>query len=130
MDVRSAGERIAGLLEADPDNLGLQIDLAGLQLQLDQREQATDTVDRLPLDEVTDPGMMFSLAEIFEVLGERAEALKWVEGALQGGYPLDVIEDYAAFDDLRSDSRFVVLAETYREASPEDTKQDPKEGED
>jgi serine/threonine-protein kinase len=125
-----AADRVARRLEADPGNLGLQIDLVGLQLQLDQRVEATNTLEVLPLDEVTDPGMMFSLAEIFEVLGERAEALSWVERALQVGYPLNVIEDYAAFADLRSDPRFTRLAEAHREAPAEDTAQDVNEGED
>jgi hypothetical protein len=73
---------------------------------------------------------MYTLAEIFEVLGERAEALTWIERALQASYPLSVIEDYAAFDDLRSDPRFVVLAEAYKEAPTDDGANDAKEGED
>jgi hypothetical protein len=58
---------------------------------------------------------MYSLAEIFEVLGHRQEALVWIERALQGGYPLHVIEDYAAFDDLRSDPNYVDIAAAFKE---------------
>ena len=49
------------------------------------------------------------------MLGQRQKALVWIERSLQGGYPLHVIEDYAAFDNLRSDPRFVEIAAAFRE---------------
>ena len=73
--------------------------------------------------------MMYSLADIYEVLGQRSEALTWIERALEGGYPLDVIEDYAAFDDLCKDPRFEHLAKAYAGRPSEDTTGDSKEGE-
>ena len=106
---QNAADRVSRRLGSDPDNLGLLIDLASLQLQLGQRTAATKIIDGLPLEEITAPDMMYSLAEIFEVLGERGEALVWIERSLQAGYPLHVIEDYAAFDALRSDPRFAEL---------------------
>jgi serine/threonine-protein kinase len=122
-DVREAYQqaavRVSRRLETNPENPGLLIDLASLQVQLGQRTEAIAIIDRLPLDEVTAPDMMYFLAEIFEVLGERDKALAWIERALQTGYPLHVIEDYAAFEALRSDPRFRRLAETYAEPGPD-----------
>jgi serine/threonine protein kinase/tetratricopeptide (TPR) repeat protein len=112
---RQAADQVVRRLESDPDNLELQIDLASLQLQLDHRDDATAIISRLPLDEVTSPHLMYALAEIFEVLGQRGEALGWIERALEEGYPLHVIEDYAAFDDLRSDPQFAEIAAKFRE---------------
>jgi len=126
---QQAADRVSRRLETDPDHLGLLIDLASLQLQLGQRTEATAIIDRLSLDEVTAPDMMFSLAEIFEVLGERDAALEWVERSLQAGYPLQVIEDYAAFDALCSDPRFRLLAETYAEPRPDSSVKNLEEGE-
>jgi eukaryotic-like serine/threonine-protein kinase len=125
---QQAADRASRRLETDPENLGLLIDLAGLQLQLDQRTEAEKIIDRLPLDEVTSPDLMFSLAEIFEVLGERDEALAWVERSLQAGYPLQVIADYAAFDALCADPRFELLAETYGESRTKDSGETSEEG--
>ena len=122
-----AADRVSRRLEVDPDNVGLLIDLAGLQLQIDQRTDALSIIERLPLDEVTAPHMMYSLAEIFEVLGDRGEALVWVERSLQAGYPLHVIEDYAAFEALRSDPRFGLLAKTYAEPRSNDSNEISKE---
>ena len=126
---QQAADLVSRRLEADPDNTSLLIDLVGLQLQLDQRAEATSIIDGLPLEEVTAPDTMYSLAEIFEVLGERDEALAWIERALQAGYPLHVIEDYAAFDALCADPRFDLLAEIYAEPRSGDRVQTSEEGE-
>jgi serine/threonine-protein kinase len=125
---QQAADRVSRRLETDPENLGLLIDLASLQLQLGRRIQAIEIIDRLTLDEVTAPDMMYSLAEIFEVLGERGEALAWIERALQAGYPLQVIGDYAAFDALRAELRFNQLAETYAEQPPDAGAETSQEG--
>jgi len=126
---QQAADLVSRRLEADPDNTGLLINLVGLQLQLDQRTEATRIIDRLPLEEVTAPDMMYALAEIFEVLGERDEALAWIERALKAGYPLHVVEDYAAFDALCADPRFGLLAETYAEPPKDDGAEISEEGE-
>jgi tetratricopeptide (TPR) repeat protein len=126
---QKAADQVAHQLETDPDNLEFRIDLASLQLQLDRSEAARRIISQLPLHDVTAPHLMFALAEIFEVLGDRTEALEWIERALQGGYPLHVIEDYAAFADLRSDPRFRTLAETHAAQTSTDTNGHKKEGE-
>jgi hypothetical protein len=126
---QNAADRVSQRLESDPDNLRLLIFLAGLRLQLEQRAEAMEIVDRLPLDEVTAPDLMFALAEIFEVLGERDKALAWVERTLQAGYPLQVIEDYAALEALHADPRFGLLAETYRESRSDENLEKSVEGE-
>ncbi len=115
-----AAELVSRRLETEPGDLGLLVDLAGLKLQLDQRVEAEEIIENLRLDEITSADMMFSLAEIFEVLGERDEALAWVERSLKAGFPLDVIADYAAFAALCADPRFGLLAETYAESRPND----------
>jgi serine/threonine protein kinase/tetratricopeptide (TPR) repeat protein len=126
---QKAADQVAHQLETDPDNLELRIDLASLQLQLDRSGEARRIISQLPLHDVTAPYLMFSLAEIFEVLGDRTEALEWIERALQGGYPLHVIEDYVAFAELRSDPRFRTLAETHAAQPSTDTDRHKKEGE-
>ena len=70
-----------------------------LRIPMSSKEEKR-IVDSLQVDEITAPDTMYVLAEIYEVLGERDDALEWIERALRAGYPLDVIEDYAAFDAL------------------------------
>jgi serine/threonine protein kinase/tetratricopeptide (TPR) repeat protein len=126
---READDRLVRRLESEPEDLGLLIDRASILIQLEEQAEARAIVDRLPLDEVTEPESMFALAEISEVLGERTEALAWIERALYGGYPLDVIEDYAAFDDLRLDPRFTALADASKKASSDNGTDNPTETE-
>jgi serine/threonine-protein kinase len=123
-----AADLVSRRLEAEPGDLRLLINLAGLKLQLDQRVEAEEILDSLRLDEVTAPDMMFAVAEIFEVLGERDEALAWVERSLKAGFPLDVIEDYAAFAALCADPRFGLLAETFAEPRSDDGAETSEEG--
>jgi serine/threonine-protein kinase len=110
---RKADDRLVSWLESDPEDLNLLIDRASILIQLGEEAEARGIIDRLPLDAVAFPETMVTLAEISEVLGERTEALAWIERALEGGYPLDVIEDYAEFKDLISDPEFLRLAGKY-----------------
>jgi serine/threonine-protein kinase len=112
---QQAADRLSRRLDADADNLHLLIHMASIHIQLGERTEAENILDRLPLEEIAAPNTMYALAEISEALGERTDALAWIERALQAGYPLHVIEDYAAFDGLRADPRFSILAETYAE---------------
>ena len=112
---QQSADRLSRRLDADADNLHLLIHMASIHIQLGERTEAENILARLPLEEIAAPNTMYALAEISEALGERTDALAWIERALQAGYPLHVIEDYAAFDGLRADPRFSILAETYAE---------------
>jgi tetratricopeptide (TPR) repeat protein/TolB-like protein len=125
-----AVQRVSRRVEIDPDNLGLHIDRASILIQLDEHKEARFILDRLALEGVEAPDMMYSLAEIFEMLGEREEALMWIRRALQAGYPLHVIEDYAAFEDLRSDPRFGRSVEASDESPTGVSATDSKQGND
>jgi hypothetical protein len=48
----------------------------------------------------------FRVAETYEQLGDRENALIWVEKALANGYPLAHLDRYPGLRDLRSDERF------------------------
>jgi tetratricopeptide (TPR) repeat protein/TolB-like protein len=124
---QEAADRVALRLEVSPEDPGLLIDRASILIQLDQRTEARAIIDRLPLEAISAPEMMFALAEIFEVLGNRNEALRWIERALQSGYPLNVIDDYAAFKDLRADPRYQTLAEVYGGKPLDHRSNDPEE---
>jgi serine/threonine protein kinase/tetratricopeptide (TPR) repeat protein len=123
---QEAADRVALRLEVSPGDPVLLIDRASILIQLDQPTEAKAIIERLPIDQITTPDMKFALAEIFEVLGERDEALTWIERALQGGYPLNVIQDYTAFKDLRADHRFVAMVDAFRGKAADHTSNEPK----
>jgi len=125
-----AADRASRHLEVYPDDLRVLIYLASTQIQLDRQSEARSIVEGLLPDEITAPDSMFALAEIYEVLGERDNALLWIERALVAGFPLAVIEDYAAFDGLRSDPRYLRLAESSTERPADKKTGDSERGED
>ena len=45
-------------------------------------------------------------ADVYETLGDRNEALKWLDLALRGGYPRSEIDRAPSFEKLRQDPRY------------------------
>jgi tetratricopeptide (TPR) repeat protein/TolB-like protein/predicted Ser/Thr protein kinase len=104
-----AAKRARPRLEADPDNLSLLVDMASFDAQLGDPTAARDLIARATSREITDPNLMFSLAAVQEELGDRDEALRWIDRCVEGGFPLSVIEDYPGFRKLKNDPRFEQL---------------------
>ena len=98
---RAAYQRAAELaeprLQANPDDQGLLTHIASLQVNLGNERRARDLVARALSADVEDPNVMFTLAVIFEDLGDREDALQWVERCVGAGFPLQVIEEYPGF---------------------------------
>ena len=119
---RDAYERAAELadtyLAEHPDNAEALIDLTSFHLHLGNEDEARKVLDAVLTIEIEDPSSMVAVADVFERLGDRRSALEWVEKALLAGYPLELIEDYAAFNSLVSDPAFGRLAST---VSPTDS---------
>jgi serine/threonine-protein kinase len=113
----AAFARAAALLEpllaAHPGDLNMMLDLASFRLHAGNEDAARDLVPRILALGVTKARSMYYLAALYEDLGERENALEWIGRALEGGYPLHMIEGYAGFDELRQDPRFVDLTATY-----------------
>ena len=101
---------LAGLrLDADPENQELLAHIASLEVHLGNELRARDLIARALSDEVRDPNVMFTLAVAFEDLGDRGDALQWVERCIGAGFPLEVVEDYPGFEDLVQDPAFQQL---------------------
>jgi tetratricopeptide (TPR) repeat protein len=113
--VRAAYQRAAELaqtqLASAPDSAETLIDLASFRIHLGETDEARRLVDRTLALEIDDPNSMVALAAVFEKLGERRDAIDWIGRSLAAGYPLQLIEDYLPFDDLRSDPAFKEIAE-------------------
>ena len=111
--MRAAYQRaaeLAGLrLDADPDDQGLLAHIASLEVHLGNDIRARELIARALSAEVEDPNVMFTLAVAFEDLGDRGDALQWVERCVGAGFPLEVIEDYPGFEELIGDPGFQQL---------------------
>jgi len=103
---RGAARLVQPRLETNPDDQGLLIEMASYQVHLGNAAGARELLARALADEVKDPNLMFSLAAAHEDLGDRDEALRWIDRCVGAGFPIQVIEDYPGFNDLKTDPRF------------------------
>ncbi len=114
---RAAFARAAELVETqlaeDPSDVEMLVDLASFKVHLGDEAGAREAVARVLAVGVSTTDDMFALAAVYEVLGDRGEALAWIERALEGSYPLAVIADYPGFGELVKDPRFKELAEKF-----------------
>jgi len=110
---RRAAELVTARLETTPDDVGLLIDLASYRVQLGDEVAARDLLARILTLGVTGSQEMFDLAAVYEELGERADAIDWLGRALEAGFPLQMIESYDVFEELREDPRYADLVAAY-----------------
>ncbi len=107
-----AATRIQPLLDANPDDQALLIEMASYRALLDDPDEARTLISRALREEVGDANLAFTVAAVYEELGDRDEALRWIDRCVAGGFPMPVIEDYPGFKDLMADPRFEQLRRT------------------
>jgi serine/threonine protein kinase/Flp pilus assembly protein TadD len=100
-------------LESKPGDADLGLTAASALAASGERDRARQMTDDVIARGVEDPELMQVIASIELELGNREQALVWLEQALAGGYPMAGIEGYPLFDALREDPGFVPLLETY-----------------
>ncbi len=84
--------------------------LAGYYAQLDEPGRATALLDDALELAPGDVEVMFQAGHTHEVLGNREEALRWIEQALDHGYPRTQVENTPALRGLCSDERYLEMA--------------------
>jgi tetratricopeptide (TPR) repeat protein/TolB-like protein len=115
-------------LDADPDDKGLLIEMASFKALLGDPAGARALVARATAAEVDDPNLMYALAAVFEDLGDREEALRWIDRCLAAGFPFQVIRDYPGFAGLIKDPRFRPPEDPPQELKPTEDQQIKIEG--
>lgn len=123
-----AADKVQPRLDADPGNQSLLIDMASFRVQLGNPAEARDLIARATAGKIDDPNLMFSLAAVHEELGDREEALRWIDRAVEAGFPLQVIENYPGFANLILDPRFPTLHNGSHEARPKEDQRTEIEG--
>jgi tetratricopeptide (TPR) repeat protein len=113
-----AAKRVQPLLDANPDDQALLIEMASYRALLDDPAGARTLIARASSKEVDDPNLMFSLAAVYEELGDRDEALRWIEDCLDAEFPPQIITTYPGFTRLIADPRFQSLGTGSKDAKP------------
>ncbi|RKZ10237.1 hypothetical protein DRQ50_14555, partial [bacterium] len=116
---RVAYEKAVRFAEADlaetPADPGVLTQLASFHSRLGHRDRTLELLATIEgLAERPPGGMAVTIADSYEELGMRDEALAWLEYALETDAPQQLIEDYPAFRNLRSDQRYRDMIERER----------------
>ena len=112
---RRAAELVTARLETTPNDIKLLIDLASYRVQLGDEVAVRDLLNRILTLDITSSRQMFDLAALYEELGERDDAIGWLGRALEAGFPIQMIESYHVFAELRQDPRYIDLAVKFNE---------------
>jgi tetratricopeptide (TPR) repeat protein len=85
------------------------VDLADCAAMLGDKPRALElTAEALRLSP-TDSETQYTAADVYETLGERELALRWLERALRAGYQRTAVQRSPSFAALRTDSRYAKL---------------------
>jgi serine/threonine-protein kinase len=109
-EVQGLFERAASMAEetirAEPGDaraLGL---LASYEVHLKRNDKAAEHVNQSLMRAPEDPEVLAQAAEIFEMLGRREEALRWIQQAMARGYAVSRIKRAPELRKLQEDPAF------------------------
>jgi eukaryotic-like serine/threonine-protein kinase len=90
-----------------PENTTLLSSLAGYYGMLEQNESVLPLLQSLASIDPDNAETIFQIGHTFEYLGQREEALAWLQRSVAKGYPVTKIENANALTDLRADQRWI-----------------------
>jgi eukaryotic-like serine/threonine-protein kinase len=106
----NAREHAINLLEQNvtskPQDALTQVSLASLYAQKGLKEKAVTRAQAALALSPDNPNVLELAAETYETLGDRRQALDYVDRALKNGYPLDQLKDAPELHNLLSDPNF------------------------
>jgi serine/threonine-protein kinase len=108
--VRLAEQKLAKV----PDDVSVMADLASYLSMLDDRVRAEALLVRVTSHAPSDKNVLERIAETYEQMGNRDQALLWLDKALAARYAIKYVEHYPNWRNLRSDPRYRDLRERYR----------------
>ena len=112
---------------SEPDNTGLMISLAGYYWMADDLETCHALIDAAIALDPREPHNLALLGELFEDLGDRESALKWIARALKAGTRPTFFDQRPLLRDLVADERFRQLVADAA-ASPAELEEFPDRG--
>lgn len=95
-------------LKVNPMRADIMADLAGYYLTLGEKEAGKKLLIKILNSDITTVETFFRIGEIYELLGDRQEAITWIEKALQNGFSKTQIEKYPGLKELRDDPQYQI----------------------
>ncbi|UCF64565.1 MAG: protein kinase [bacterium] len=93
-------------LKINPGDLEIMADLAGYHASIGNNNEAVELVQVLIGQKPENVETYFRIGEVFEMLGQREEALRWIEKALKEGFSRKMIEASPGLKNLREDKEY------------------------
>jgi len=104
-----AAELAASDLASRPGDTELAASLASYEAKLGHAAAARELLDPIVAAGPTDGYDLYQIATIYEDLGDRADAIRFLAKALHAGYPRDEIDTYPGLDRLRKDPAYTAM---------------------
>jgi len=106
-------EMLEVVLAGDPDDQSLLVDRASYTTNLGRQDEARKILDDLVTRTDLIAHTMFTMATVFEELGERERAFIWLEKSLAAGQPPMLVDVYPILRNLRSTDRYQSMIADY-----------------
>jgi serine/threonine-protein kinase len=103
---RRAIELAEEFLEKNPRNASVMADLAGYHAMINERDRALELLEMATHCDIRDAYVMGTMAESFEDLGDREQAIRWIGDALENGLAAGWAESRPSLNNLREDVRY------------------------
>lgn len=100
-------------LTASPNDASVLANLASYCSMVGQGAKAESLLGEVILRDPSDSELLGRIAETYEQLGRRDQALVWLDKALAAGYPAGVVDDYPGWRNARTDEGFRKIRERY-----------------
>jgi len=112
---KKAVELAEGEKKVNPRDQVLLVCLAGYYAHLYESEKAFDLINEVEKMNPVNLDIIFDIGDIYEQLGEREEALVWMEKAIMNNYSLAKFTNNPGLKDLIADERFQKIVSNHRE---------------
>jgi serine/threonine-protein kinase len=106
---QKASELALKNLDVNPHDAVTLVSLASYQAMLNKKDSALLYTGRALESAPNDPETEFTVAQIYNQLGDRKEALRWLKKSLDGGFSPADVERTASLDNLRNDQEYQAL---------------------
>jgi eukaryotic-like serine/threonine-protein kinase len=114
---RRAAELIKEQIGQKPSDADLRTRHATYLIKMGETREALDAIREVATQSDLSATMRYRLAIVYELAGDREQALRSIEGALNAGYPVSELQREPELLPLRNDSRYHRLIDRHTSAT-------------
>jgi eukaryotic-like serine/threonine-protein kinase len=108
-----ASELAAKNLDVNPHDAETLASLASFQAMLNKRDSALLYAGRALESSPNGPEIQFTVAQVYNQLGDQREALRWLKKSLDAGFSPIIVQGTASLDNMRANKDYQRLLTAY-----------------